>query len=268
MRPHLVHVVAEDVAGRIGKVDLLEDALGGADCAGRRDPTAGDSLLADRHDLAGCDLAQELGVDQVERTGLARHDDRPVVHAPEHERTESERIARGDEPVREEEQQRVRALQVVEHVGDVIVLLEMARLGHEMDDHLGIAGGVEDCAVLFVLVTQQGGVDEVAVVGDRHLPAGVVHQERLGVRGAARAGRRVAHMPDRDRVAQLLERRLREHLGDQAHPRMPLHRAVDRTADDAGRLLPAVLLRVESEVSQLHSVGMPVDAEQAAMMNQ
>ena len=47
-----------------------------------------------------------------------------------------------------------------------------------------------------------GGVDEVAVVAERDLPVLAVDQDRLGVDQLAGAGRRIAHVADRQAALQ------------------------------------------------------------------
>ena len=70
---------------------------------------------------------------------------------------------------------------MVEHVVEGVLFVLVRRLGQQVDDDLGIAGGLENVPDLLVAPTQQGGVDQVAVVGDRHVPAGEAEQQGLGV---------------------------------------------------------------------------------------
>ena len=69
-------------------------------------------------------------------------------------RSIDERVAGGHHPIAEQKQQRVRPLEVLEHVDQVIVLLDVARLGQKVNDHFGVAGCVEDGPVLLVLLAQ------------------------------------------------------------------------------------------------------------------
>ena len=70
--------------------------------AGRSDSTAcrvSMPALADRDQLAGLDLAQQLGADDVERAALGG-DHVAVVELPEAERAHAGRVAEGDHACR------------------------------------------------------------------------------------------------------------------------------------------------------------------------
>ena len=60
-----------------------------------------------------------------------------------------------------------------------------------------------------------------------------------------------------------LELALGEDVGDEALL-LPLMEAVTVGGDDAGRLLPAMLQRVQPEVGDVRGLGMAVDADDAA----
>jgi len=70
---------------------------------------------------------------------------------------------------------------------------------------------------------------------------------------------------DRERAGQRLQIALRDRLGDEPHPRPALHVPAVRRAD-AGRFLPAVLLRIKAQVCQLGRIRVIGNAEQAAMV--
>jgi hypothetical protein len=80
--------------------------------------------------------------------------------------SEAPGVAGGLDAVGEEEQQAVRALQVLEHVRERVLLLDVGRLGQQVDDDLGVGRRLKDVAVFLVLVAQELRVDEVAVVGN------------------------------------------------------------------------------------------------------
>ena len=91
------------------------------------------------------------------------------------------------------------------------------------------------------------GVGEVAVVAEREAGVGDRAVHRLRVAPRARTGRGVADVADREMTVERREPALVEHLRDEAH----VLDDGDRLAvahRDAGRLLPAVLQRVEAEV--------------------
>ena len=53
--------------------------------------------------------------------------------------------------------------------------------GHEVDDYLGIHGGLEDGPFLFQAVTEFLGVDQVAVMTDGQSLTAVMHHKGLGI---------------------------------------------------------------------------------------
>ena len=106
------------------------------------------------------------------------------------------------------------------------------------------------------------GVREVAVVADGERAARVVDGDGLGVLDVRAARRRVADVADGEAPGQLAELVLGEGVLHQAHGPVGVELlAVAR--DDAGRLLPAVLERVQPEVRHVGRLGVPVDAEDA-----
>ena len=70
---------------------------------------------------------------------------------------------------------------MVERVVQRILPVLMARLGQQMDDHLGVSGGLKDVPHLLVVPSEQGGIDQVSIVRDGDLPTGISEQQWLGV---------------------------------------------------------------------------------------
>lgn len=99
---------------------------------------------------------------------------------------------------------------------------------------------------------------------ERESAARVLDHQRLAVADRRRSSRRVAVMPNRAGAFELLDDRVVENVGDQPHPAMRDERLAVRR-NDSGRLLPAMLLRVEPEVREVGRLRMPVDAEHAAL---
>src|SRR3954447_8420527 len=91
----LQRLAAHDRVGA-SEVDVLEDAERGA-LALDGDPRL-DALLGQRDDLAGLDVAQQLGADDVERARLAG-DAVAVAELAEDERPQPGRVAEGDDAV-------------------------------------------------------------------------------------------------------------------------------------------------------------------------
>src|SRR5438046_1542997 len=77
------------------EIDHLEDALAGA-LPGQGLQRSQALVVHHRH-LAGLDLADVLGLDEIERAGLAGEDGRAVAQPAQHQRPEAERIADRDD---------------------------------------------------------------------------------------------------------------------------------------------------------------------------
>ena len=111
------------------------------------------------------------------------------------------------------------------------------------------------------------GVREVAVVAEREAGVGDRAVHRLRVAPRAAAGRRVAHVADREVTFERREPALVEHLRDETHVLDDGDRlaVADR---DAGRLLAAVLEGVEAEVREVgHRLAGGVHTEDAARVS-
>jgi hypothetical protein len=76
---------------------------------GRSDVTP---FLVDDDHLAGFDVADEVGADDVERAGL-RGDDVGVAELAQHQRAHAQRIAHADHHVLGDQRQRIGALDLV-----------------------------------------------------------------------------------------------------------------------------------------------------------
>ena len=114
------------------------------------------------------------------------------------------------------------------------------------------------------LVAQLVGVDQVAVVPERDGARVAVVEQRLRVRPRVRAGGRVARVADRELAVQAGQVLLVEHLRDEAEVAQRREAAVLGDGDP-GRLLAAVLERVQAEVGEPRDVAAGgVDAEDAA----
>ena len=181
------------------------------------------------------------------------------------QRAQAERVAEGDDAVLGHHDRAVGALDAADDVHQRV--LDRVRLvrGDERGDDLAVGRGAERDALLAQLLVQLDDVDEVAVVAERDLaPVGAV--DRLGVLPRVRAGRAVADVADRHVPLQRAQLLLVEDLVDQA---LVAHRhdvAVLRRGD-AGRLLAAVLERVEREVGVPRDLATGRDyAEDAALI--
>jgi hypothetical protein len=128
-----------------------------------------------------------------------------------------------------------------------------AGAGDEVDDDLGVGRGGEDRPRRLELVPEQLGVDEVAVVRDRDRAPRVLHREGLGVLEVRGARRRVADVADGGAALQPREHVRREDVRDEPHLAVDVE-ALAVGGDDPGRLLAAVLERVEPEVGVVRGV--------------
>ena len=230
-----------------------------------------DPALGQRHDLAGLDLAQVAGADQVKRARLAGD----AVGGGAAAGSSITPSASGRRPcgsrnattrVLGHHHGRERAPQPRQHVGDR-VLDPLGRVrGEQRGDDLRVRGRAERHVAAAQLGVQLDGVDQVAVVGQRQRAA-VVADDRLGVLPLRGAGRRVAHVADRHVADQRAQHVLVEHLRDEALVADRHDRAAARGGRDPGRLLAAVLEREQGEVREPGDVVLGrVDAEDAALV--
>jgi len=97
----------------------------------------------------------------------------------------------------------------------------------------------------------------------------VVRVREKGLRLVNRhlARRRIADVTNRTRATQAIEVLLIERVRDVSHLAfLPEFSAVRR--DDAARLLPAVLQRIQTQVSQARGLGVTVNSEDATLFSQ
>src|SRR5260370_7092225 len=137
--------------------------------------------------------------------------------------------------------------------------------GDQMNYQLAVRGGLENRTTGFELLAQFLEIDKVRVMGERKSAARVLDHKRLAVLEIRRTGSRVAIVANRSRAFEPVDNLGIENVGDQSHPAMRNERlAVGR--DDAGRLLPPMLQRVEAEIYQVRCLGMAIDAEDTAFL--
>jgi hypothetical protein len=151
-----------------------------------------------------------------------------------------------------------------ERVGDGVHQRAGAGVGDELDDDLGVGGGLEVGAVALQAGAHIAQVDQVAVVGDGDQPLGGVDADGLGVEQRRVAGGGVAGVADGHLAGQLGENVVGEDLRDQAHA-LDVGQMLAVGGGDAGRLLAAMLQGVEAEIGLAGGVGMAVDGDYAAL---
>src|SRR5581483_4456825 len=136
---------------------------------------------------------------------------------------------------------------------------------HQMLDDFSIGRGLEQRAALHQLAADGIGIGEIAVMPDREAAEGKLGEERLDIAQNGVAGGRVPDMADRGMTTQLLDDRLLvEAVGDMAEIAMGME-ALAVEGDDARRLLPAMLERMEAEHGMGGNFLDTIDANDAAL---
>ena len=228
----------------------------------RKGPERAQAVAVDHHQLARGDVAHVFGVDQVQRAGLGA-DDGGALQPPDHQRPEAPGVPRGHQRVLRQEQQRERAHHLRQAGRDRVLQPVAVAARVEVQDHLGVRGGLEDRARRLQLVAQHGRVGEVAVVAERDRPTVAVDEDGLRVGGHRVTRGRVAHVAHGPVARQRLQQLVREDVVDESQPLRELH-ALAVAGHDARGLLAPMLKGVEAEVRQPGRLGVPEDAEQPA----
>ena len=228
---------------RAREVDIFEDA--GPRRHTREGKEARHPVRVDDDDLAVLDVADEFGSDDVERARL-RGEDRAPVELAQHQGTDAERIARADQLVVGQRDEGVGAFDLGQRLDEAIDDSAPARPRRKQQHDLGVGRRLADGARADKLAPQGQAVGQVAVVGDGEAAELEFGEQRLDVAQRGLACRRIAYMTDRHPPRQPIDRRGGgEMIADQ--PLAPL--GVEPAAvecDDAGRLLPAMLERMQA----------------------
>src|SRR5204863_480600 len=140
---HIVDAMAVDHAVGPREIDMLEDA--GPRPHRRERAVGADALVRDLDQLAGLDRSQIGRADHVERHRLGGED--IGLAEPAHDqRTDAERVAAGDDALRGQADQGIGALDLLQGVDEAVEQGAVFARGDEVDNHLGVAGGLEDRA--------------------------------------------------------------------------------------------------------------------------
>ncbi|MEY9493929.1 hypothetical protein ABIE93_005136 [Bradyrhizobium elkanii] len=221
--------------------------------------------LVEHDDLAGLDVADVFRADHVERAGL-RGQDRTAVEIAEHQRADAERVARADQLLVGQRDQRIGALDGAQRLDEAVDEAGALGLRHEMQDHLGVGGRLHHGAALDQLAAQGQAIGEVAVVADRKPAGAELGKQRLHVAQDGAAGGGVADMADRGVAGQALDHLAAgEGVADQAEAAFTVEAAAVE-GDDAGSFLAAVLQGVQAKCGDRGGLGMAEDAEHAAFL--
>ncbi len=243
--PRLVQVAAEHVRVRSREVDELEHAQPFR-ALGEPDGSRTASLTQD-HDLAGLDVPQEFGAQDVKRRRLrcehpatptrsacllralvvpgkrrGRHlrvtgrgrdrvrDDRVDRQPAQDERPEPMGVAYADDPALVHEDQGIRTLYPGQQAHESLDQVGPRLIGEQRGEHLGIGRADEAAAPTRQLRQQHPGVHEVAVVTHRDGPAGTQAEGGLAVlpeRGVRWSSTGNARWPDRPGTTRCAPRR-------------------------------------------------------------
>ena len=247
------------------KIDVLEDAETAVALAERHQ--APHPARPDNDDFAGLDVAHEIGADDVERASLRRQDP-GFAEAAEHQRPHAERVAHADDLVLRQRRQRIGALDLAQRIDQPVDDRFFEARCDQMDNDLGVARRLEQAAAMHEPAPQLVGIGQVAVVADGEPAELEIGEQRLYVAHRHLAGRRIAHMADRGPPRKTADHLFRaEIVADLAHAAMGAE-LLAVISDDARRLLPAMLQRVQAECRECCCFGMTVDAEDAALLVQ
>ena len=113
-------------------------------------------------------------------------------------------------------------------------------MGDELDDDLGVGGGLEDRAVALEALLGVAEIDKVAIVRDSDQALGGLDRDRLGVEQGGVASGGVASMADGHVAGQFRKDVVSKDLGDEAHALVLVHFVAVRGSNPGG-LLAAVL---------------------------
>ena len=149
---------------------------------------AGDpAILPHLDDFARLDLADEFRADDIKRHAFAG-EDRGIADLAHHQRADPQRIAAGDHPLGGHADERIGPLDQPQRIDEAVEQRRVAAGGDQVDDHLGIAGRLEDRTLVDQFVAQPGGVRDIAVVGDGKTAARQVGEQGLDIAQARAAG--------------------------------------------------------------------------------
>jgi hypothetical protein len=196
--------------------------------------------LVEHDDFAGLDVADIFGADHVERTGF-RGQDRAAVEVAEHQRANAERIARADQLLVGQRDQRVSAFDRAQRLDEAVDETAAPRLRDQMQDDLGVGGRLHHRATLHQFAAQRQPVGEIAVMSDRETAGAELGEQRLHIAQDSPAGRGVADMADRHIAGQALDYfAAGESIADEAEAAFGVKAAAVK-GDDARGFLAAML---------------------------
>ena len=270
-----VHQAAVHHAVGAGEVDPFKDAEG---AAARRRRVIGvairavvhcrmDAVGADGNHLAGFQFADEIGLQVVQGAGFGGGNPAAVVgQAAQAEGANAQGIAGRNQQFGRQQRQGKGAFHPLHSVAKAFRPGGAGGVGEEMGDDFGVgAGGEVAAAFRLQALAQQGGVDDVAVVGHRQVAVFAINQQGLRVAGMAGAGGGVAGMADGEVSRQPVQVAVGKGFGNEAHTGVDPQAAGGVGSSHAGRFLAPVLEGKEAHRRQGSAVGAGrKDADDAA----
>ena len=261
----LIDRLAFDIAVGPREIDVLEHAE--ALAPRREGPVAGHPLAIQHDDLARLHIAHEFRADDVESTGF-RGQDMGVAQLAQHQRPHAVGIAHADHPLGSEGNQRIGALDLPQRIDQPVQHGRPLRGGDQMDDDLGIGGGLEQAAALHQLAAQLQRVGQIAVMADGQPAELEIREQRLHVAQQRLAGGRITIVADGGMAFQP-----RHHIGrdedfrHMAKPAMGIKALAVEGNDPAGLLSP-MLQRVQPQGRMRGGILRAEDAEDRAFLAQ
>ena len=243
---YLRHRIPEEPTVRPGEIDVFESAA--TDPRGRPpgQQESFDRAAPRNHDLARFELADTTRLEDVESAGL-RSKTRRAAQIPQPERPKSERVARRDQAVAGQKQDRIGARNPFERQHQRFDDRFPLVFGHQVQDHFGVAGGLENRALGLEFLAQLRRVDQIAVVHQRQRPHASHHHHRLGVGHHTGTGGRISGVADRPETGEPLQGVRVEDVRHLPHAPFDLHLAVVPDGQTA-TLLPPMLQGIKTEV--------------------
>ena len=204
----------------------------------------------------------------MSRAQVSDVEDRTAVEFAQHQRADAEGIAGADQLLVGQRDQRIGTFDLAQRLDEAVDEAVAGGARQQMQDHLGIGGRLHDRAIAHQLTAQRQAVGEIAVVADREAAGIEFGKQRLDVAQYRLAGGGVAHMADRHGAGQAVDDLApRKGVADEAEAALGMEPATV-IADDARRLLAAVLQGVQAERCDGGGVGVSIDAEHAAFLAQ
>ena len=224
---------------RAGEVDQLEDAQSAIPSGPLPTPGAHPVPVYD-DGLSGFDLADQVRSQVFSGAGLGGNHP-AAVKISDAEGANTQGVAHGDYRIYGEGGEGKGPFQDAHAVESPVLPGLPGCIGEKVGYKLGIGGSREGAVPpLLDMPLDLGGVDDVAVVGQRHPSVLAVYNDGLGVGKATAAGGGVARVPDGQLANERCDVFPAERLGDQAHVGVEPNAAVVGSCD-AGAFLAAVL---------------------------